>query len=136
VVAPWRLFTKERAMNIQPTVVSLLPQGNLAVSNTTREPRTPSSEKASPISDAPQPPLRVRQPDRDTVEAAARSVREFVQPINSNLEFSVNDDTGQLVVRIIDRNTKEVIRQMPSEEMLALAKALDSIKGLFVKQTA
>ena len=123
-------------MNIQPTVVSLPPQGNLAVSNATREPRTPSSEKAGPISDAPQPPLRVQQPDRDTVEAAATSVREVVQPINSNLEFSVNGDTGQLVVKIIDRSTKEVIRQMPSEEMLALAKALDSIKGLFVKQTA
>jgi flagellar protein FlaG len=123
-------------MNIQPTVVSLPPQGSLAVSNATRELRTPSNEKASQISEALQSPLRVQQPDRNTVEAAARSVREFVQPINSNLEFSVNDDTGQLVVRIIDRSTKEVIRQMPSEEMLALAKALDSIKGLFVKQTA
>jgi len=46
------------------------------------------------------------------------------------------DDTGQLVVKIIDRTTQEVIRQMPSEEMLAIAKALDSIKGLFVQQTA
>ena len=123
-------------MNIQPTAVSLPPQGSLAVSNPPRELRTPSNEKASPISDALQSPLRVQQPDRNTVEAAAKSVREFVQPINSNLEFSVNDDTGQLVVKIIDRTTKEVIRQMPSEEMLALAKALDSIKGLFVKQTA
>ena len=123
-------------MNIQPTVIALPPQGNLAVSNATRELRTPSSEKASRPSETPQSPLRVQQPDRATVEAAATSVREFVQPINSNLEFSVNDDTGQLVVRIIDRSTKEVIRQMPSEEMLALAKALDSIKGLFVKQTA
>jgi hypothetical protein len=41
----------------------------------------------------------------------------------------VDDDTGQLVVKIIDRSTKEVIRQMPSEEMLAIAKTLDSIKG-------
>ena len=123
-------------MNIQPTVIALPPQGNLAVSNATRELRTPSSEKTSQPSEALQSPLRVQQPDRDTVEAAATSVREFVQPINSNLEFSVNDDTGQLVVKIIDRSTKEVIRQMPSEEMLALAKALDSIKGLFVEQTA
>jgi flagellar protein FlaG len=96
----------------------------------------PVTKKPARSSEALQSPLRVQQPDRNTVEAAARSVREFVQPINSNLEFSVNDDTGQLVVRIIDRSTKEVIRQMPSEEMLALAKALDSIKGLFVKQTA
>ena len=123
-------------MNIQPTVIALPPQGNLAVSNTTRELRTPSNEKASQPSEALQSPLRVQQPDRATVEAAATSVREFVQPINSNLEFSVNDNTKQLIVKIIDHSTKEVIRQMPSEEMLALAKALDSIKGLFVKQTA
>jgi Uncharacterized flagellar protein FlaG len=48
----------------------------------------------------------------------------------------VDGDTGQLVVKIIDRSTKEVIRQMPSEEMMAIAKTLDSIKGLFVTQTA
>jgi flagellar protein FlaG len=75
-------------------------------------------------------------PDREKVEAATKIVRDFVEPINSNLEFSLDDDTGQMVVKIIDRATKEVIRQMPSEEMLAVAKALDSIKGLFVKQTA
>jgi flagellar protein FlaG len=40
------------------------------------------------------------------------------------------------VVKIIDRNTKEVIRQMPSDEMIAIARTLDSIKGLFVKQSA
>ena len=40
------------------------------------------------------------------------------------------------MVKIIDSATKEVIRQVPSQEMLAIAKALDSIKGLFVKQSA
>jgi flagellar protein FlaG len=78
----------------------------------------------------------VTKPDREKLEVATQSVRDFVKPINSNLEFSVNDETGQLVVKIIDRATKEVIRQMPSEEMLSIAKTLDSIKGLFVQQTA
>ncbi|HRI93618.1 MAG TPA: flagellar protein FlaG, partial [Accumulibacter sp.] len=75
-------------------------------------------------------------PDSEKLESAIQSVREFVKPTNSNLEFSVDGDTGQLVVKIIDRSTKEVIRQMPSEEMMAIAKTLDSIKGLFVTQTA
>ena len=78
----------------------------------------------------------MQAPDREKLEVATQSVRDFVKAVNSNIEFSVNEDTGQLVVRIIDRATKEVIRQMPSEEMLAIAKALDSIKGLFVTQTA
>ncbi|MBK8386668.1 MAG: flagellar protein FlaG [Candidatus Accumulibacter sp.] len=122
-------------MNIQPTGASLPPPVNPALSVAMRETRTPS-ETATKVTDPSQSPLRAQQPDREKLEAATQSVRDFVEPINSNLEFSVDNDTGQLVVKIIDRATKEVIRQMPSEEMLAIAKALDSIKGLFVKQTA
>lgn len=122
-------------MNIQPTGASLPPPVNPVLSGAMRETRA-LSETATKVTDPSQPPLRAQQPDREKLEAATQSVRDFVEPINSNLEFSVDNDTGQLVVKIIDRATKEVIRQMPSEEMLAIAKALDSIKGLFVKQTA
>ena len=123
-------------MSIQATAASLPPQGNPVANNATREVGTGSAEIAAKAASLPGPTSPVQLPDRKTLEAATQSVREFVKPINSNLEFSVNDDTGQLVVKIIDRTTKEVIRQMPSEEMLSIAKALDSIKGLFVQQTA
>jgi flagellar protein FlaG len=122
-------------MNIQPTGAALPPPVNPVLSVATREIRTPI-ETTAKVTDASPSPLRAQQPDREKLEAATQSVRDFVEPINSNLEFSVDNDTGQLVVKIIDRATQEVIRQMPSEEMLAIAKALDSIKGLFVKQTA
>ena len=122
-------------MNIQPSGATLPPQGNPVLSSAARDLRTPVGTAAEAPDSSPTA-VSPQRPERQEVEAAAKSVREFVQPINSNLEFSVNDDTGQLVVKIIDRTTKEVIRQMPSEEMLAIAKTLDSIKGLFVKQTA
>jgi len=122
-------------MNIQPSGATLPPQGNPVLSSAARDIRT-SVGTAAKAPDPSSMALSSSRPERQEVEAAAKSVREFVQPINSNLEFSVNDDTGQLIVKIIDRATKEVIRQMPSEEMLAIAKTLDSIKGLFVKQTA
>ncbi len=120
-------------MSIQATGVSLPPQANPLPGPAPRAVKTPGEARAV---DAAQLPARTQPPDRAQLEAATQSVREFVKPINSNLEFSVDHDTGQLVVKIIDRTTKEVIRQMPSEEMLAIAKALDNIKGLFVKQTA
>ncbi|SBT04209.1 Flagellar protein FlaG protein [Candidatus Accumulibacter aalborgensis] len=125
-------------MNIQPTVDSRPLQGNPAVSSATRDVKTPgeASLRALKAVEPTQSPQAVQPTDRAKLEAATQSVREFVEPINSNLEFSVDHDTGETVVKIIDRATKEVIRQMPSEEMLAVAKALDSIKGLFVKQTA
>ncbi|MEF8752462.1 MAG: flagellar protein FlaG [Accumulibacter sp.] len=123
-------------MNIQPSGTSLTahaqPMPNLAEHQAKR-----IGEGAGIAAGRePLPTAKLQPAAREQLEAATESVRSFVQPINSDIEFSVNDDTGQLVVKIIDRSTKEVIRQMPSAEMIAIAKTLDSIKGLFVKQSA
>jgi flagellar protein FlaG len=37
-----------------------------------------------------------------------------------------------MVVRVIDSETQKVLRQMPSEEMLSLAKAMDRMRGLMI----
>ena len=63
-------------------------------------------------------------------------MNEFVKPFNNALNFSVDQESKTTVVKVIDQSTKEVIRQIPSEEMLALAKALDTMKGLLIQQKA
>ena len=73
---------------------------------------------------------------RDQLNAAVKATQEFVGSINSSLEFSVDDDTGTSVVKIVDKETKELIRQIPSAEMLSIAKALDTIKGILFHQKA
>ena len=73
---------------------------------------------------------------QQAVDQAVQAINDFVSQVNSSLNFSVDQDSGQTVVKVIDVATKEVIKQFPSEEMLALAKALDSIKGLLLQQRA
>lgn len=73
---------------------------------------------------------------REQLNSAVKATKDFVGTVNSSLEFSVDDDTGSTVVKILDKETKEVIRQIPSEEMLSIAKALDTIKGLLLHQKA
>jgi flagellar protein FlaG len=53
-----------------------------------------------------------------------------------SLDFQVDEDTGIHVVKVLDTDTKEVIRQFPSEEILAIAKAFDTVKGLLVRDKA
>ena len=72
----------------------------------------------------------------EQIKEAVKATNDFVSLVNSAVEFTVDDDTKLTVVKVIDKSTKEVIRQIPSEEMLAIAKALDNIKGLFIKQQA
>lgn len=71
---------------------------------------------------------------REELQASVDAMNNFVQPLNNSLQFSVDDDTGKTVVKVVDLTTDEVIRQMPSEEALAIAKALDKLKGLLIQQ--
>lgn len=59
-----------------------------------------------------------RQQLTDTVEHLNQRLREY----NTNLQFEVDDKYQEMVVRIVDRETQEVVRQIPSEKALALAK--------------
>ena len=62
----------------------------------------------------------------------ARAAQKIAQPVTSTLEFSIDPDSGRAVVKIFDTATRELVRQMPMEEMLALAKSLDQLKGLLL----
>ena len=81
-------------------------------------------------------PLAQEAQREDTLTEAISSVEEYIKPFNNRLEFSIDDDVGRVVVKVVDKETEDVILQIPSEEMLAIAKALDNIKGLFIKQQA
>lgn len=74
--------------------------------------------------------------DPAQIQQALEDVRKAIAPVAQNLLFSIDDDTGHTVIKIIDSSTDEVIKQIPSEEILAISKALDKLQGLLVKQHA
>lgn len=49
-------------------------------------------------------------------------LNEFLQRFDTSLQFDIDSQYGEMVVRIVDRETKEVIRQIPSEETLEFTK--------------
>lgn len=83
-----------------------------------------------------------KQPDqveasRQQIEEAVKAINDFIKPLlNNSLQFNIDDDTGKTVVKVVDTATNEIIRQFPSEEMLAIAKALNQMKGLLIHQKA
>ncbi|KVW96184.1 hypothetical protein ABW22_08535 [Thiobacillus denitrificans] len=68
--------------------------------------------------------------------AAAQSANAYMQSVSSNLQFSLDQDTGHTVVRMIDTETEEVLRQFPSEEMLAISRSIDRMQGLLINREA
>jgi flagellar protein FlaG len=93
--------------------------------------------RAAPAVETPLPAGQQQQPTRAEVQKAVDEMRKSLsQTQASNLQFSVDDETGQTIVRVTDVQTGELIRQIPSEEMVALAKALDRMQGMLLQQTA
>lgn len=55
------------------------------------------------------------------IRQAADEVNDFVQKINRNLEFSVDDSSGRVVITVREAETGKIIRQIPPEELRSLA---------------
>jgi flagellar protein FlaG len=55
-------------------------------------------------------------------------MQDFVQMMSRELQFDVDEDTDRTVVRVMDKETGELIRQIPSEEILALAKQMQEMR--------
>lgn len=65
----------------------------------------------------------------DKVEAAVSALNDSLQPLATGLQFELDKETHKTVVKLVDRETGTVIRQYPSEELLAIARAMDRAAG-------
>ena len=64
---------------------------------------------------------------------AVQRINDHMQVIRRDLQFSMDDDAGQLVVKVIDRETEDVVRQIPSEQALELSKRLEELQGMLLE---
>lgn len=62
----------------------------------------------------------------EKVAEAVSNLNDYVQVIRRELQFSVDRESGRTVVTVVDAETGEKIRQIPREEVLALARHLGS----------
>ncbi|MBB6094207.1 flagellar protein FlaG [Povalibacter uvarum] len=73
-----------------------------------------------------------QQPAQDVntaVRAAAQQIDSYLKSVGRQVEFRVDDDTGTTVVTVRETATGEVIRQIPNEEVLQLARRFEASSG-------
>ncbi|MCZ4321788.1 flagellar protein FlaG [Pseudomonas anguilliseptica] len=73
---------------------------------------------------------------REEVEAAVATIQDFVQSVRRSLNFSLEEGSGRVVVKVTDAGSGDVIRQIPSEEALQLAENLSEVRSLLFKAEA
>ena len=89
-----------------------------------------AAQTPTAVTKSPKPPTVAE------VNKAVQDINKSIQSIAQNLEFSVDTDTKEVIVKVIDQQTKQVLRQIPTVEALDIAKSLDRLQGLLIKQQA
>lgn len=77
-----------------------------------------------------------REEQAKKLEEAVEGANKFFQSLSRTLQFNLNNDYGRLLVQIKDSESGDLVRQIPSEEMLELARRLDELNGLLFKEKA
>lgn len=101
-----------------------------------------SSPQAQPSAPVELPGIAVKKVAEEQASAAQlqnamEGINKALRQSGKSLEFSVDENSRRQVVKVVDTETGDVIRQFPSEEMLAISRSIDSVQqGLLIKQKA
>jgi flagellar protein FlaG len=115
------------------SLTSLVSTASSGASARARPAPAPAQAQTASPAPAAQP---AAPPDPDQLRQAAEALNRQLQASAQNLLFSLDESTGKLIVRVVDTATGDVIRQVPSEELLAINRSLYRLQGLLFDQEA
>ncbi len=72
----------------------------------------------------------------EQIKQAVQYIQEAVDNLAHNLRFSIDEDTGKTIIKVMDAHTDEIIRQIPTEKAIEIARTLDKIQGLLFNDKA
>ena len=101
----------------------------VASSSVGRVERALSPERAQEPSKAERLESR-NEAQREQLDDAVSQLNDFVQSVQRDLQFEVDNDLGKTIVKVVDQSTQEVIRQIPDEVALRLAENLQQDEPL------
>ena len=111
-----------------PPSATMLPSQGTSAPNINAVPSPIPTTKQAGIDNKPESEEQIRQ--------AVEKIQGAVDNVAHDLHFSIDKDTGKTIIKVTDTHTKEVIRQMPTEEAINIARTLDKVQGLLFNDKA
>lgn len=72
----------------------------------------------------------------EEVESAVAAFNEVFKQANVSVRYQVDTQTGDLIISLVNRDTQEVLRQVPPEQILRMRQRLEEMLGVIFDQTA
>lgn len=129
-------------MSIETNVASEALSSVLSPQTAPKDPTTEAAEELNDVSEAlplveeVESELEAKPLEKEQLETVVQQLQDFVQTLNRGIAFRVDQDSGKDVITVTNRDTGELVRQIPSEEVLLLASRLSEATGLLVNTKA
>jgi len=106
---------------------SLASQIQSAIRTTEAAPKPAASQvEAEPTAEASKPAELELEFDLEIVERAAATVASFIESVSTSVKVAFDEQIDSPIFTVVDAETSEVIRQIPSEDLVAIARFLES----------
>jgi flagellar protein FlaG len=92
-----------------------------------------SAAKESAVSQNPELQREQQQERTDVLREKVAQLNDHMQNLNRSLQFSVDEQSGDTVVKVVDADTEEVVRQIPSEAILRARNAIEKYRGILLE---
>jgi len=101
--------------------------------------QTSDANVVSTTASVPLPKTTVKESSqemRDAAETAMKDIQHFISSQARSVRISKDETTGHMIVQLVDPNSGDVIRTLPSEELLRLARSFEMLGNKMVHQVA
>ena len=124
-------------MAIDVTNLSGVATASLAARDVVAPPQAPvPAEGVLQSSAVPPPGETQKKVDPEVLEQSVAKLEQHMQSIKRQIQFEVDDSSGKTIVRVLDPDSGDLIRQVPAEEVVATAAALAEVADIGASSTA
>lgn len=125
-----------KTVNKQPAETALKVSGDTSSSKTNQASQVSSQTVAVSANQNTEEARKQREEQAQALRDKVAELNDYVQHLDRKLQFSVDDASGQTVVKVIDSETDELIRQIPEQKLLEVKNALEEYRGILFETKA
>ncbi len=77
----------------------------------------------------------VREPDKNEVAGIVDKLNSSMENINERVSFSYYEENNRIIIRVVDTETKEVVREIPPKDLIKLNQHIQEYLGMLVDES-
>lgn len=105
----------------------------LPISESSKQTDIENNHKTSDVNSI-QRSEEIKEVTQEKIQRVSELMNDYIQSLQKDLKINVNNETGDIIVKVISGEDGKVIREIPSEELLALAARMEEIAGVIFDQ--